>query len=313
MKKLLFILLFCITLTLFVNLPTTLASGEKPIVVATTTVLGSIVKELAGDSVELIIIASPSVCPAHHDIKPSDVYAFSKANLILYHGIEPWIDTLVKTSGTNASLVKISGSWNTPEGIKRYYVSVATVLKEKLGLDVSGKLSIILAKIDETSSALKGKAEKLGVSNVKVIAMSWQKEFVSWLGFNVVASFGPPEKLSSADVEELVKTGKKEEIMLVISNLQSGVAFGESLASEVGAIHVALTNFPWIDPELDTLTDVLNRNAENLFKAVEIHGIQLKALKAESESSFYRTLSYSLIAIVVVEAALIGYTVKRRS
>ena len=59
------------------------SAGEKPVVVATTSVIGSVVKDLAGDRVDLYVIASPAICPAHYDIKPSDVYTFSNANLIL--------------------------------------------------------------------------------------------------------------------------------------------------------------------------------------------------------------------------------------
>ncbi len=313
MKRPTVLLPLCLILVLSITLPITLANGEKPVVVTTTSVLGSVVKDLAGDSVELMVISSPAVCPAHYDIKPSDVYAFSKADLILYHGFEPWVDSLVKASGTKASLVKVSGNWNTPTGIANYYVQVANVLEKNLELNVSSKLNTVLSELNETSSILKGKAGALGVSNVKVITMKWLKPYVSWLGFNVVADFGPPEKLSSADVEKLVETGKTEGVMLVISNLQSGTAFGESLASEIGAVHVVLTNFPWTDPESNTLTDVLKKNAETLFKAVEFHEIQLTVLKVKSELNLYKTLSYSLIVVVIVEAALIGYMVRRRS
>ena len=63
-------------------------AGEKPLVVCSTTVLGSIVQELAGDSVDVQVIASPSICPGHYDVKPSDVYAVGEADLIFYHGFE---------------------------------------------------------------------------------------------------------------------------------------------------------------------------------------------------------------------------------
>jgi len=48
-------------------------------------------------------------------------------------------------------------------------------------------------------------------------------------------------------------------------------------------------------------------------KAVEFHEIQLTLLKVKSELNLYKTLSYSLIVVVIVEAALIGYMVRRRS
>ncbi|OYT67809.1 MAG: hypothetical protein B6U65_01955 [Candidatus Wolframiiraptor sp. EX4484-121] len=301
-----------LTLLLLASTMVYVSAGEKPVVVATTSVIGSVVKDLAGDRVDLYIIVSPAICPAHHDVKPSDVYTFSKASLILYHGFEPWVKDLYKASGSKAKLVKISGPWNTPDGIKSYYEKVASTLKEELGIDVSDRLDEVLPKIDSLAEKLKSEAEKVGVSRVKVIAMKWVEGFVKWLGFEVVADFGPPEKLSSADVEKLVKTGKSEGVMLVISNLQSGVKFGESLAGEIGASHIILTNFPWTDPDLKTLMDVLERNAERLMKGVELYQVKSITTRLEGELNLYRVLSYCLIAVAAVEAIFLAYTLRRR-
>jgi len=288
------------------------SAGDKPIVVTTTSVIGSIVKDLAGDRVNLYVIVSPAICPAHHDVKPSDVYTFSKASLILYHGFEPWVEDLYKSSGSKAKLVKISGAWDTPEGIKSYYKNVALKLKEELGIDVSDRLNEVLPKIDSLAEKIKSKAEKVGASKVKVIAMKWVEGFVKWLGFEVVADFGPPEKLSSADVEKLVKVGREERVMLVISNLQSGVEFGESLANEIGASHIILTNFPWTDPDLKTLMDVLERNAERLVRGVELYHVKSITSELENELNLYKVLSCCLIAVVVVETIFLGYILRRR-
>jgi len=309
LKKLLPALL---TLLLLASIIGSVLAEEKPVVVATTSVIGSVVKDLAGDRVDLYVIASPAICPAHHDIKPSDVYTFSKASLILYHGFEPWVKDLYEASGSKAKLVKVSGPWNTPDGIKSYYKRVASVLRDELGIDVSGRLNEVLPKIDSLADEIKSKAEEAGISKVKVIAMRWQKGFVKWLGFNVVADFGPPEKLSSADVEKLVETGKREKVMLVISNLQSGIKFGESLASEIGANHIVLTNFPWTDPDLKTLMDVLERNAERLIKGAELYRVRSITSELESELNLYKVLSYCLIAVAVVEAVFLAYTLRGR-
>lgn len=287
------------------------SAEEKPIVVATTSVIGSVVRDLVGDRVDLYIIVSPAICPAHHDIKPSDVYTFSKASLIFYHGFEPWVEDLYKASGSKAKLVKISSSWNTPDGIKSYYVNVASKLKEELGIDVSDRLNEILPKIDSIAEKVKSESEKTGVSAVKVISMKWVKEFVKWLGLDVVADFGPPEKLSSADVERLVKIGKENGVILVISNLQSGVKFGESLANEIGASHVILTNFPWTDPDLKTLMDLLERNSEKLIRGVELYHVKSITVKLENELNFYKVLTYCLMSIAVTEAVILAYIFRR--
>ena len=287
------------------------AAETKPLVVVTTSILGSIVKDLAGDEVDLIVLMNPSACPAHYDIKPSDVYAVSEADLIMYHGFEKWIVDLHDTSGSKAELVKVPGPWNTPEGVRNYYVKVADALKSSLGIDVSARLNVKLREINETLSKISEEARSIDAQSVKVIVMTWQKDFVKWLGFRIVGEFGPPEKLSSADIEKIVKLGKNEGAALVISNLQSGIHTGARIAEEIGAVHVVLSNFPGTDPETNDLVDLLKRNAEKLFDAVKLYSIKRDLATARSEAEFYMYLAYSVIVIAVIEAALLAYALRR--
>ena len=286
--------------------------NEKPIVVATTTVLGSIVHDLAKDDVIVIVIASPNICPAHYDIKPSDIAAVSMAKLILYHGIEPWLNRLVEASGSKATLVKISGPWNTPENLKSYYERVAEALNSYLGVNVSERLNICLKRIDEVASKMKEIATEYKFNQIKVVCMKWQASFVSWLGFQVVAIYDPPERLSSKDIVELEAKAKEEGAMLIIDNLQSGVAFGKSLAEKVGAVHVALTNFPGTAMELNNVTMIFLYNIERLKAAVSDYRILKELSVLQNQLETYRLTTYSLIAIAIFEAILLVLALKRR-
>lgn len=62
------------------------SAEEKVVVICTTNVLGSVVEQLAGDRVELVVLSRPGICPADYDIKPGDIYAVSRARLLFYHG-----------------------------------------------------------------------------------------------------------------------------------------------------------------------------------------------------------------------------------
>jgi hypothetical protein len=286
---------------------TVICEEPKLTVICTTSVLGSIVKDLAGERVKVIIMASTSACPAYYDVSPSDVEAVQKASLILYHGMEAWLEKLVETSGTNATLVKVPGTWNTPEGAIDYYERVAEILEEHLGIDTSERLEKCVESITSTAESLKKEAEARRVGDVKVICMIWQKPFVSWLGFDIIAEFAPPEKLSSSDVAGLVEVGQSEGAMLVISNLQSGIAHGKYVADNIGAVHVALTNFP--DPEkgLLNLSHMFVHNAETLFNAMEEYETKAEMRNLQRSLHMYRVLSYSLAAIAVAEAAILTY------
>ena len=287
------------------------SAEEKPLVIATTSILGSVIEDLAGDKVQLIVLVSPSICPAHYDVKPSDVYAVSEARLIFYHGMERWLDQLYEVSGSKAKLIKISGDWTTPDGIKTYYRKVAEALESELGIDVSDNLESRLSEIDKASEEILRNAERSGVSEIGVIVMSWQKGFVEWMGFKVVGEFGPPEKLSSADIEKLIELGEKNDVRLVISNLQSGTHVGETIAEELNAVHVVLSNFPGTDPETRTLIDLMKAKADRLLEAVKLLDLKRSMASMETMVEFYQAVVCLLIIIVAVEALAIIYLVRR--
>ena len=279
--------------------------NQKPLVIATTSVLGSIVKDLAGDKVIVNVIANPAVCPAHYDIKPSDILAFREAKLIFYHGFEPWIKQLKEASGSTAPLIKVSGPWNTPDNLKKLYEQIAKALISELGLDVKSKLNKVLKAIDETAKKMKTIAEKYGFSDVKVVVMRWQKPFISWLGFKVVADYPPPERLSAKDIAELEKKGKEDSAKLVIDNLQSGIWFGEELARRIGAVHVVLTNFPGTGEGLNNVTRVMEYNVAQLVKAVENYKALNEINHLKNQLAIYSYAVIALTIIVVIETLIL--------
>jgi len=306
-------LLIVIALAGLTLTPITHSSNGKPVVVATTSVLASIVSDLAGDKVIVEVIASPSICPAHYGVKPSDVYKIRNADLILRQGFEPWLEDLVKASGSKAPVVTIKGPWNTPELLKSKYVAVANALEKYLGIDVRAKLRKCLKAIDDTGAWLKEYAKKNGFVGTPVVVMQWQKAYVSFLGFKVVATYPPPEKVTPTLYEEIVKNATEGKALLVIDNLQSGTELGKKIADDVGAVEVALTNFPGTAPGLNNVTEVMKHNAELLAQA--LYFAKLKKSPTEI-GKLYREVSnyerearmweYAFIASAVVNVALIA-------
>ena len=287
--------------------------NEKPTVVCTTTVLASIVEDLAGDLVNVEVIASPTICPAHYDVRPSDVEKIRHASLILYHGFEPWIKDLVKASGSEAPMVKVLGPWNTPKVLKDRYVAVANALRDYLGIDVSDRLDKCLKGIDEVDKWLKEYAEEHGFINTPVVSMLWQKAFITYLGFKVVAAFKPPEMVSAKEYSEVVENATKSGALLVIDNLQSGTELGKKVANEVGAIEVALTNFPKTAPGLNNVTKVMKYNAKLLADALSqvkyVKELTTEVGSLRTELGLWRTLSIASLVINVLLAISVGLLV----
>ena len=242
-------------------------------VVATHAVLGEFARAVGGNLIDVVTIIPSGFCPANYDLRPSDIMAVTHASLIIYSGFEPWMDSLL--SGVDNKSVKtlqLKGDWNTPDSASEKIDAIGNALSSLLpgeAQTLSANAATYKHALESVSASLKSKANELGVAGVPVICMQWQESFVSWLGFDVVATYGIPANLSIKDLVAIAKIGKEKKVRVVIDNLQSGIDFGAKLAREVGAVHVVLSNFPGAMPGTATVLDLFQRNGNSLFAAIE--------------------------------------------
>ena len=313
-KKLLtFGIVLMLILILFLSVTVTQAqAADKPIIVCTTSTIGNEVEECLGDTADVLVLVQPGLCPADFDMKPSNVYAVSNARILFKQNIpgEFWLDGLLEAAGnSNLTVVAIPGAYNTPEGAKNYIRGVGGNLSQILDVDLDSKISEMLNDVDEVSSWMTSQAETLDASTVKVICMKWLRTFIELVGFNVVATYNPPETLSAGDITSLLETAQTEGVALVVDNLQIDVEFGAGIASQVGAEHLVLTNFPGAIPGTENLPKMLRYNAEQLFNGT-LTWQSTSALKAENEdlqnqvTIFQITTSLAVI-VALVEAVLL--------
>jgi zinc/manganese transport system substrate-binding protein/zinc transport system substrate-binding protein len=304
---LLMILAAALMLLTSLNVSPVMADEAKLIIVCTTNVLGSLVQEFVEENVSVVVLAQPGICPADYDMKPSDVYAVSNAGLLFYHDIpgEFWLQGLIDASGnTNLTKVKIPGVYNMPEGAKCCIRWVGGNLSIVLSMDLDAKVNAMVADVDATANAIQSEAQDLNVTGVKVVCMKWQETFVKWVGFDVVATYNPPETLSAGDVTTLVETAQNEEAALIIDNLQISTEFGAGIASQVGAVHVVLTNFPGAVPGTRNLTQMFRYNAEQLFDGTRTWR-STREFRGEMESLRNQLTIFQGVTSVAIIAAVV--------
>jgi zinc/manganese transport system substrate-binding protein len=89
---------------------TTLASAEALKVVASFSILGDIAKNIGGDKAEIVTLVGPDSDAHVYEPRPADVAAMGAARVVLINGLgfEGFIDRLVKTSATTATVVEVS-------------------------------------------------------------------------------------------------------------------------------------------------------------------------------------------------------------
>jgi len=285
---------------------------DKPIIVCTTSAVGSVVEEFLSDTAEVLVLVQPGLCPADFDIKPGYIDAVSNAKILFKQNIqgEFWLDGLLEAAGnSDLTVVAIPGVYNTPEGAKNYIRGIGGNLSQILSIDLESKTSQMLNEVDNVASLMANRAAILDASSVKVICMGWLKTFIESTGFTVVATFNPPETLSAGDITSLIETAQNESVTLIVDNLQIDTEFGAGIASEVGAEHVVLTNFPGAVPNTETLADMLRYNTEQLFNATITYqsASTLKAEKVDLQNqlAIFQIAAALAVIVALVEAVLL--------
>jgi len=93
-------------------------------------------------------------------------------------------------------------------------------------------------------------------------------EFVEWTGLNVIDTYGRPDSLTPQVVKELVDTGREENVVLIIDNLQSGQDTGAGIAEELGCRRIILSNFPGGFDDTETWEKAIDKNIELILEAI---------------------------------------------
>jgi zinc/manganese transport system substrate-binding protein len=86
------------------------APGGKPKVVATFSVLGDLVRNVAGDHVELIVFVGPDADTHTFEPSPTDGVTLAKADAVFENGagLEPWLDGLYQSARSRGRRVVVT-------------------------------------------------------------------------------------------------------------------------------------------------------------------------------------------------------------
>lgn len=93
-----------------IGLGITPAQAGKPKVIATISIIGDVVKNVAKDAVDLIVLVGPDGDAHEYEPVPGDSVNIAKADIIFENGLylEHWLDKLYAASGSKARRVIVS-------------------------------------------------------------------------------------------------------------------------------------------------------------------------------------------------------------
>ena len=246
-------------------------------IIAGTSLIADIIADVTDASVATYTLLPSSSCPSQFDMKASDIGRLQQSRLIFLH---PWqlqlanirrVLEAAKIPEDRIRIVEVPGNWMVPEVQVDAAKTLAAILIALYPEEPASIQQRVENRINEINTTAK-RAEALinTAKGIPILCNEMQAPFLRWAGFDVVATYARPEDWSVAETERLVALGREHKVALVVDNLQSGgLRMSETLARDIGAINVVLSNFPKGLPATPTWQTTFMENIHRLHKALE--------------------------------------------
>jgi zinc transport system substrate-binding protein len=269
--------LLCCCLAL-AGLPTRVLAG--PLVIAAgTTLVSDIVNDLGRDHMIARPLMPAAACPGHTDLRASDLALLHEAKSIVLHDWQARMDAVMGPIRNEPALVgkvrivDAPGNWMVPERQQAATQALAEVMAEldpehsTLYRDRARERATVVSEVasELTSRAAPGKG-------VPVMADVQQKQLLTWFGFNVAAEYGRFEESGPERLAQALQTARQANVRIVADNLQSAGGSGQTLAEDLGANIVVLSNFPAAFPDAPTWAATITENLDRCLAALKRHG-----------------------------------------
>lgn len=246
-------------------------------IIAGTSLIADIIADLTDASVSTYTLLPSAACPSQFDMKAGDIGRLQQAGLIFLH---PWqmqlanIRRVLEAANIpedRVCIVEVPGNWMVPdvqiEAVKTL-ASLLTTLHPAEQTAIQQRVETRINEINVTTK--KAKALINTAEGVPILCNEMQAPFLKWTGFDVVETYARPEDWSVAETERLVHIGRERKVVLMVDNLQSGgLRMSETLARDIGAANVVLSNFPNGLPDTPTWQSAFMENINRLNKAIE--------------------------------------------
>ena len=246
-------------------------------VATSTTLMGYIVQQVGGDSVDVLNIVPASQHPGNFDAKPSDIEKLARAKLFLVHGFpgETYVPAIIKAANNpDLKLLTISDnrSWMTPEVQIAAADMVAVALSDadppnKSAYEARAKQ--YKDRVAAKATAVRAKLSASNVATLKAISSGFQAPFAAWAGVKVVGTYLTQESLTLQFVQDLEDKGKAQGVNVVIDNVHSGAEIGKGIAEDLKAKHIVLVYFPGGLPNTETWEKAIDYDVSQLVEAAK--------------------------------------------
>lgn len=237
---------------------------EKLPVVATFSILADFVKNVGGERVELTSLVGADGDAHVYQPSPNDAKKLAVAKVVFTNGLgfEGWMNRLVKSSGTKATVIVASKgvkplkmvahaghdhgetdphAWQSVANVKLYVTNIRDALAsaDPAGKDAYEKNAVAyLAQLDELERDIKAAVARIPADRRKIITSHEAfGYFKAAYGVDFIAPQGVSTEadVSARDVARIIRQIKAQKIPAVFMENVSDTRLLKQIASESGA------------------------------------------------------------------------------
>jgi zinc/manganese transport system substrate-binding protein len=230
-------------------------SDGRPVIVATTTQVADLARNVAGDDARVEQILAPNADPHEYELRPHDITAVAGADLVLRSGgdVDEWLDEAIDGSGTDAPVLTLSDAvkredddphwWQDPRNAE---LAVAAIARALDGVD-PGRA----AAYDRNADAYRGALRALdrGVARCIGEIPQAQRKLVTThdaLGYyarrygievigTVIPSLSTEAQPSAGDTTGLIDTIRAAGVKAIFAESSVNPKVEAAIAAETGA------------------------------------------------------------------------------
>ena len=212
--------------------------------------MGQLARELGGPTISVVELIPFAACPGHVVLQPSQVAAIRRADLVLDHGFERFLDGVVAEPRQAGEVPRrvtliLEGNAAVPVWHGELVEGVAAALSRldpaqsdeiaQRAAQYQSRLGKELKVLQELAAPLDGRP---------VICGAPLRSLMAWYGLHVVAVLPRDEALSARRLTQLSALIATTQTPLIVDNLQSMGRAGTRLAERNSIAHLVLSNFP---------------------------------------------------------------------